>query len=278
MAPNQFVRHLGGGDPKHDDVDLHRFLRQRGNQAILIVLVGRKIHVGAERIHGVAARERRDVREAGVVRAIEPHVVVLRHERVDHRRVIREIDRFVHVAGIGDDRRVRTVGEVRAGEVHLSLTGVKHHLPVVDAGGGLVAERNPRRNQHLPDYRVGRVVGVGAEIAEHPYRNARLPATDDLVSIPGIVHEPERNVDADPFVANHLQDEGAAIFERVVAQPFLCARRRRDRQQEQRYGHHTEQEATDLCVHWGDPRSDQIYGSASETLQAAKPNERQEEY
>ena len=97
----------------------------------------------------------------------------LLHER----RIVGEVDGLVDVVRVRRDRRVRAVGEVRGAEVHLRLSGVEDHLPVIDAGRRLVTNRECRPlMRRLPDARVRRVVGVGAQIEQHADRDARLPA------------------------------------------------------------------------------------------------------
>ena len=229
---NQLVGHLAGGDAEHGDVDLLRLVLHPGDEAILIVLVRWKVQLGiqvAPRIRRVISRQRpRDVREVGVVRGVRPEVVVLLHERLDDNRIGREVNRFVHVLDVFATRlrrRVRAVREVRGAEMDGVLPPVHHHLPVVDAGRELMADRDPRVDEQLPEGRASGVARIGTQVEQNPHRDASLPALDDLARVTPVGHEPVRDIDAGRLGPDHLEDGGAAVLEGVVTE-LVCRSRR----------------------------------------------------
>src|SRR3712207_1283115 len=62
--------------------------------------------------------------------------------------------------------------------------------------------------------------------------DARLPAPDDLGREPRVLHEPEGNVDPDGLLTDELEEWGAAVLIRRVAEP-LSGRRRAWQQRKQ---------------------------------------------
>ena len=156
-------------------------------------------------------------------------VVVLRHEALDHRQVVGEVERLILEV---DVRRLRHEGGravVGAGEFHLALADEQHHLPVQDAGGGALA--HPHRDAGGGEVRenliVAGIAGVRGRVHQHAHRHARLPAPDDLRLVACVLHEPERHVDADVFVLDEPDERGAAVLVRCVAEPFVRTLRRR---------------------------------------------------
>ena len=195
------------------------------NHAILVVVVGRKVQIGADRERGIVADERRrDVGQVLIVDRVGPEVVELGLEARDDGRIVGEVHGLVHVVGVRNHRRVRTVGEVRGGELHLRLARVEHHLPMVDAGGHLVPDGNAGGDERLAYARVGWVIRVGPRVENDAHGHTGLPAFDDFRRVARVGHEPERDIETNVLVTDQLKNRGAAIFIGVVTQSLLRRR------------------------------------------------------
>ena len=115
----------------------------------------------------------------------------------------------------------RGVAVVRAAEFDHALADEHHRLPVQNAAAGPHPHRDPGVFETLQHVRIQRVSRVRARIDEQADGNARLPARQDGVEVAGILHEPERGVDALGFVFDQVKQNGAAVFNRGIAQSIV---------------------------------------------------------
>ncbi len=236
---------LGGGDDRvgvppvgdaiDDHVDLLRLRVVQVHRALRERLKGRKVELRVLRENPVAPRQRAGhVRVVGVARRVDPEIVELRPEAVDHRRVAGEVDRLVDVVRVGRaDEHPRIAAEVGAAELDEVLPGEQHHLEVQDAAGDLFTHRNAGSLEFGEARGVARRRGVGLRIHEDPHRHTRLEALDDLVGDPRVFHEPEGDIEPLGLGADVVDQYLTAILERGITQALDLGVRSRGKERQQ---------------------------------------------
>ena len=103
------------GDAIHDHVEPFRLLRIARRETGLVVLRLRKVQRRVLRIDRIPTGRRvGDVRVVLVIGRLDPVGVVLRHEALDNREVVGEIERFILEVDVRRLRNERGRAEVRA--------------------------------------------------------------------------------------------------------------------------------------------------------------------
>ena len=114
------------------------------------------------------------------------------------------------------------------------------------------AHRNAGVLELIQPRRVQRIGAVRARVHQHPDRHAGLVPLDQLGGIAGVLHEPERHVDADGLVPDVVDQDGAAVLVARIAEAILgLARGGGDEQQP----HRQHQRPTEQPVESTRPRS-----------------------
>ena len=167
-----------------------------------------------------------DVRVVGVRRRVRPQVVVLGHEAVNERGVVGEVRGLVDVVQVRRGVDPRVGAEVGAAELHDALPAKEHQLVVHDAARRAPSHRDAGGLQLGESLRVELVRVVRAQVHDDPHLDAGLEPVSQLGRVPGVFHEPEADVDALRLVSDVVDENGAAVFVRGIAQAIQRAGRR----------------------------------------------------
>src|SRR5438034_931388 len=89
------------------------------------------------------------------------------------------------------------------------------------AAGDAVAHGNAGVSELVVRGLTRRMRRRASGIHEDAYRDAALPCAHERVRVARVAHHPERDVDADSFLADVREDVRPAVLERRIAQTFL---------------------------------------------------------
>jgi hypothetical protein len=109
-------------------------------------------------------------------------------------------------------------------------TGPGDHMPAAEsipptiAGSAACGITRPIHSSLalVHDRDVRRVLGEDARIHQNADLHAGLPLLDDRARVARILHEPQADVDLDGFRVDEVEQRGAAILIRRVAELLAC--------------------------------------------------------